>query len=132
MAELSGKETGYSKGMCGSIHLYDKENNNLGSNGIVGAQFPVTVGIGLAIKHKKSDSIVACFFGDGSSNQGWFYELLNLASLWNLPVVLVCINNFYGMGTHYSKTSNIEVHEKSKAFKIRSEVVDGNNFVEFI
>ena len=130
MAELSGKETGYSKGISGSIHLFDKKNNNLGSNGIVGAQFPIAVGVGLAIKHKKSDSIVACFFGDGSSNQGWFYELLNLSSLWNLPVIFVCINNSYGMGTHYSKTSIIAVHEKSKAFKIRSEVVDGNDVAE--
>ena len=129
MAEISGKETGYSKGVSGSIHLFDRKNNNLGSNGIVGAQFPITVGVGLAIKHKKSDSVVACFFGDGSSNQGWFYELLNLASLWNLPVILVCINNLYGMGMHYSKTSIIEVHEKSKAFKIRSETVDGNDVV---
>jgi TPP-dependent pyruvate/acetoin dehydrogenase alpha subunit len=130
MAELAAKETGYSKGMCGSIHLFDRKNNNLGSNGIVGAQFPITVGIGLAIKHKKSDSLVACFFGDGSTNQGWFYELLNLVSLWSLPVILVCINNSYGMGTHYSKTSTIEVHEKSKAFKIKSEIVDGNNIVD--
>lgn len=130
MAELSGKETGYSKGIAGSIHIFDRKNNNLGSNGIVGAQFPVAVGAGLAIRHKKSDSVVACFFGDGSSNQGWFYELLNLSSLWNLPVMFVCINNSYGMGTHYSKTSIIEVHEKSKAFKIRSEIVDGNDIVK--
>ena len=127
MAELCGKETGYSKGICGSIHLFDKENSNLGSNGIVGAQFPIAIGVGLAIKYKKLNSIVACFFGDGATNQGWFYELLNLASLWSLPVILVCVNNLYGMGMPYSKTSLLEVNQKSKAFKIKSEVVDGND-----
>jgi len=127
LAELAGKETGYSRGMCGSIHLFDKSNNNLGSNGIVGAQFPIAVGAGLAIRHKKLDSVVACFFGDGASNQGWFYELLNLASLWSLPVILVCINNLYGMGMAYSKTCPISVHEKAQAFRIKSVIADGND-----
>jgi pyruvate dehydrogenase E1 component alpha subunit len=130
MAELAGRETGYSKGVSGSIHLFDSENNNLGSNGIIGAQFPIAAGVGVAIKHKKIDSVVACFFGDGASNQGWFYELLNLASLWNLPVILVCVNNLYGMGTPYSKTCVIGVKQKSKAFKIRSDVVNGNDVEE--
>ena len=130
MAELAGRETGYSNGIGGSIHLFDRENNNLGSNGIVGAQFPIAAGAGVAIKYKKTDSVVACFFGDGASNQGWFYELLNLASLWNLPVMLVCVNNLYGMGTPYSKTCIIDVNQKSKAFKIRSCVVDGNDVEE--
>ena len=127
MAELFGKETGYSNGICGSVHLFDKENNNLGSNGIVGAQFPIAVGAGLAIRHKKSNNILACFFGDGASNQGWFYELLNLSSLWSLPIAMVCINNLYGMGMHYSRTSLVKVHEKSQAFKIKSIVADGND-----
>ena len=127
LAELCGKETGYSKGISGSIHLFDKENNNLGSNGIVGAQFPIAVGAGIALKYKKSNNVIACFFGDGSSNQGWFYELLNLASLWTLPIVLVCVNNLYGMGMHYSKTSPIKVSEKAKAFKIKSVTTDGND-----
>ncbi len=130
MAELAGKETGYSKGVSGSIHLFDRENNNLGSNGIIGAQFPIAVGVGVAIKHKKTDSVVACFFGDGATNQGWFYELLNLASLWDLPVIMVCVNNLYGMGTPYSKTCVIDVNQKSKVFKIRSEVVNGNDVEE--
>lgn len=125
LAELAGKETGFSRGICGSIHLFDKATNNLGSNGIVGAQFPIAIGVGLAIRHKKLDSVVACFFGDGASNQGWFYELLNSASLWSLPVILVCINNQYGMGMPYNKTSIISVHEKAKAFKIKSVIADG-------
>jgi acetoin:2,6-dichlorophenolindophenol oxidoreductase subunit alpha len=127
LAELAGKETGYSKGICGSIHLFDKASNNLGSNGIVGAQFPIAVGAGLAIRHKKLDCVVACFFGDGASNQGWFYELLNLASLWSLPVMLVCINNQYGMGMAYNKTCPISVTEKAQAFKIKSVIADGND-----
>jgi acetoin:2,6-dichlorophenolindophenol oxidoreductase subunit alpha len=127
LAELAGKETGYCKGISGSIHIFDSENNNLGSNGIVGAQFPIAVGAGLAIKYKKMKSIVACFFGDGSSNQGWFYELLNLSSIWNLPVAFVCINNLYGMGTPYYKTSLAKVHEKAIPFKIKTDVVDGND-----
>lgn len=127
MAELAGKETGYCKGISGSIHIFDKENNNLGSNGIVGAQFPIAVGAGLAIKYKKKNNIVACFFGDGSSNQGWFYELLNLSSLWSLPVIFICINNLYGMGTPYSETSVAKVYEKAIPFKIKTDVVDGND-----
>jgi len=127
LAELAGKETGYCRGISGSIHIFDKENNNLGSNGIVGGQFPIAVGAGMAIKYKKSDSVVACFFGDGSSNQGWFYELLNLASLWDLPIAFICINNLYGMGTPYTKTSVAKVHEKAIPFKIKTEVVDGND-----
>ena len=130
MAELAGKETGYSKGICGSIHLFDSKNNNLGSNGIVGAQFPIAVGAALAIRYKKQDNVVACFFGDGASNQGWFYELLNLASLWSLPVVFVCINNLYGMGMPYSKTSILNVHEKAEAFKIKTAIADGNDVAE--
>ncbi|MBM3705031.1 MAG: thiamine pyrophosphate-dependent dehydrogenase E1 component subunit alpha [Actinobacteria bacterium] len=127
MAELAGKETGYSKGICGSIHIFDRANNNLGSNGIVGGQFPIAVGVGLAIRYKKLNSIVACFFGDGATNQGWFYELLNLSSLWGLPVVLVCINNLYGMGMPYGRTSPISVHEKAEAFRIKSVIADGND-----
>jgi len=127
MAELAGKETGYCKGNSGSIHIFDRENNNLGSNGIVGAQFPITVGAGMAIKYKKLNSCVVCFTGDGATNQGWFYELLNLMSLWQLPVIIVCVNNLYGMGTPYSETSLASVNEKPRLFKIRSEVVDGND-----
>lgn len=130
MAELCGKETGYSRGICGSIHLFDKENNNLGSNGIVGGQFPIAIGAGLAIKYKNLNSCVACFFGDGSTNQGWFYELLNLSSLWKLPIILVCVNNLYGMGTHYNRTSIAKIHDKAKPFKIISKVVDGNDAEE--
>jgi TPP-dependent pyruvate/acetoin dehydrogenase alpha subunit len=127
LAELSGKETGYCKGISGSIHIFDKENNNLGSNGIVGAQFPIAVGVGLAINYKKENNILACFFGDGSTNQGWFYELLNLSSVWKLPIAFICVNNLYGMGTPYFKTSLAQVHEKAKPFKIKTEVVDGND-----
>jgi len=127
MAELACKESGYCRGNSGSIHIFDKENNNLGSNGIIGAQFPIAVGVGRAIKYKKMKDCVACFTGDGATNQGWFYELLNLASLWSLPVIIICVNNLYGMGTPYCNTSLVSVNEKPRLFKIRSEVVDGND-----
>jgi len=127
LAELAGKKTGYCKGNSGSIHVFDKENNNLGSNGIVGAQFPVSLGAGLAIKNKGLKRCVAVFFGDGASNQGWFYEALNIASLWDLPIVFVCINNLYGMGTPYKNTSKAKIPDKAKVFGIPNNSVDGND-----
>lgn len=112
------------------MHAFDKKNNNLGSQGIVGAQFPISIGVGLALKLKNSEGIAVCFFGDGASNQGVFYEALNLADLWDLPILFVCINNKYGMGTPYSKTSKTEVNKKAKAFNICSDTADGNNVEE--
>ncbi len=130
LAEISGRETGVCKGRVGSMHAFDKENNNLGAQGILGAQFPIAVGVGLALKLKKSKNIVACYFGDGTSNQGTFYEALNMADIWNLPIFFVCVNNFYGMGTHYDKTSNVDVFEKAKSFNIITETADGNDVEE--
>jgi len=127
LAELAGKITGYCKGNSGSVHIFDKENNNIGSQGIIGGQFPISLGAGLAIKNRGANSCVAVFFGDGSSNQGWFYEALNIASLWDLPIIFVGVNNFYGMGTPYENTSKAIITEKSKVFGILSETVDGND-----
>ncbi|MCL6086856.1 MAG: thiamine pyrophosphate-dependent dehydrogenase E1 component subunit alpha [Actinobacteria bacterium] len=127
MAELAGKETGYCGGVSGSIHIFDRENHNLGSNGIVGAQFPIAIGAGFAIKYKKLNNCVVCFSGDGATNQGWFYELLNFASLWSLPVIIVVVNNLYGMGTPYEKTSLAPISKKPEVFKIKSDTVDGND-----
>ena len=118
LAELAGKITGYCKGNSGSVHVFDKENNNIGSQGIIGGQFPISLGAGLAIKNRGANSCVAVFFGDGSSNQGWFYEALNIASLWDLPIIFVGVNNFYGMGTPYENTSKAIITEKSKVFGI--------------
>ncbi len=130
LAEIIGRETGLCKGRVGSMHAFDKENNNLGAQGILGAQFPIAVGAGLALKLKKSKSIVACYFGDGTSNQGTFYEALNMADIWDLPIFFVCVNNLYGMGTHYDKTSNVDIFEKAKSFNIITETVDGNDVEE--
>ncbi len=127
LAEILGKESGFCRGRVGSMHIFDKDNNNLGAQGILGAQFPIAIGAGLAIKLKKMESIAVCFFGDGTSNQGTFYESLNFADLFDLPIFFVCINNFYGMGTHYEKTSNVDIVKKSKTFNIISEKVDGND-----
>ena len=130
LAEIIGRETGLCKGRVGSMHAFDKENNNLGAQGILGAQFPIAVGVGLALKLKKSKNIISCYLGDGTSNQGTFYEALNLADLWDLPIFFVCVNNLYGMGTHYDKTSNVDVFEKAKSFNIITETADGNNVEE--
>ncbi len=127
LAEILGKETGLCKGRVGSMHFFDKEHNNLGAQGILGAQFPIALGVGKAIKNKKMNSCVQCFFGDGTSNQGTFYESLNIASLWGLPIFYVCINNLYGMGTHYKNTSKVSIGEKAELFGIKVKVVDGND-----
>ena len=127
LAEILGRETGYCKGRVGSMHLFDRELNNLGTTGIVGSQFSISVGVGLAIKLQESDRCLLCYFGDGTSNQGWFYEALNMASLWDLPIIFVCINNLYGMGTPYSRTSKTKIHERASVFGIRSATADGND-----
>jgi TPP-dependent pyruvate/acetoin dehydrogenase alpha subunit len=127
LAEILGRETGICKGRVGSMHLFDTATNILGSNGIVGAQFPMSVGIGLGIALQDLNRCLVCYFGDGASNQGNFYEALNMASLWNLPIIYLCINNLYGMGTHYEKTSKVSVHEKANVFKMHADSVDGND-----
>jgi TPP-dependent pyruvate/acetoin dehydrogenase alpha subunit len=130
LAEMIGKETGQCKGRVGSMHITDKSVNNLGAQGIIGASFPISTGVGLAIKLQELDRILISFFGDGATNQGNFYESLNMADLWNLPILFACVNNSYGMGTHYEKTCNINIYEKSKIFNIKSERVDGNDVEE--
>jgi acetoin:2,6-dichlorophenolindophenol oxidoreductase subunit alpha len=129
LAEIAGKEDGLCKGRVGSMHFFDKANNNLGCQGILGAQFPIAIGVGLSIKLRKENKIAVCFFGDGTSNQGTFYEGLNFADIWDLPILYVCINNLYGMGTHYATTCNVAVHEKAKIFNMKTAVVDGNDVV---
>ena len=104
MAELFGKATGTSKGKGGSMHLFDPSKGFMGGYAIVGGMMPVAVGLGLASKMLKEDKVTLCFFGDGAVNQGEFHESLNLAALWDLPVVFFCENNGYGMGTPVGKT----------------------------
>lgn len=131
MAELFGKITGYCRGKGGSMHIMDRELGILGANGIVGGGIPIATGAGLSIKIRKTDQVVACFFGDGASNQGSFHESLNLASIWNLPVVYVCENNLYAESTsqkYHQKIKDIAV--RAKAYDIFSEIVDGNDVLD--
>ena len=105
MAELYGRSTGVSKGWGGSMHLFDARTRLLGGYGIVGGQLPLAVGAALAITYRGSDEVVMCQMGDGTTNIGAFHESLNIASLWNLPVIFVVINNFTGMGTPVERSS---------------------------
>lgn len=108
MAELYGKKTGCSKGKGGSMHMYDAEKHMLGGNGIVGSQIPVAAGVAMKIKYKKEDGVVLCYFGDGAIHQGAFHESMNLAKIWDLPVIFICENNQYGMGTDFRRVSSVE------------------------
>lgn len=107
MAELFGRLTGCAKGKGGSMHLFDAERHMLGGNGIVGAHIPVATGVGLSIRNRGEDGVVLCFFGDGAIHQGSFHESLNLAKIWNLPVIYICENNQYGMGTDFKRVSSV-------------------------
>ncbi|NOY08184.1 MAG: pyruvate dehydrogenase (acetyl-transferring) E1 component subunit alpha [Spirochaetes bacterium] len=108
MAELYGKATGCSGGKGGSMHFFNTEKHMLGGNGIVGSQIPVATGVALSIKYKKESGVVLCYFGDGAIHQGAFHESLNLAKIWNLPIIYICENNQYGMGTDFRRVSAVE------------------------
>jgi pyruvate dehydrogenase E1 component alpha subunit len=126
MAELYGKATGCVKGKGGSMHFFSKEHNYFGGNGIVGAQIPIGTGIALAEKYRGSDNIAVTMFGDGASRQGALYESFNMAMAWNLPVLFICENNFYGMGTSVERITNVtDIHRIGAAFNMPSEEVDG-------
>ena len=107
MAELFGKETGCSRGKGGSMHLFDAEKHMLGGNGIVGAHIPVATGVALKLKYDKEKGVVLCYFGDGAIHQGSFHESLNLAKILGLPVIYICENNQYGMGTEFTRVSSV-------------------------
>ena len=131
MAEVLGKSGGYCKGKGGSMHIADVEHGNLGATGIVGGNIPVAVGAALAQKLMGSNRVVLCFFGDGASNTGNFHESLNMASLWDLPVVFVAENNLYAMSVPWAKASKLpDIAERSKAYGIPGEVVDGMDAIE--
>src|SRR5699024_10548172 len=107
-AEMFGKVTGYSKGKGGSMHIADIEAGNLGSNGIVGGGIPIAVGAALSLQMQGQSNLVVSFFGDGAINEGSFHESLNLASVWQVPVIFVCENNVYGMSSAIAEMTNIE------------------------
>ena len=128
MAEILGKETGYCKGKGGSMHIADFSIGMLGATAVVGAGIPIAVGAGLSIKLRKTRQVVACFFGEGASNQGTFHEGINMASVWRLPVIFVCENNLYAMGTRQSRVMNIEnIADRVVAYGIPGIAVDGND-----
>jgi pyruvate dehydrogenase E1 component alpha subunit len=128
MAEILGKETGYCKGKGGSMHIADFDVGMLGATAVVGAGIPIASGAGLSIKLRRTDQVVTCFFGDGASNQGTFHEGLNLAATWGLPVLFVCENNLYAMGTRQSQVMLIEnVADRARAYGIPGVTVDGND-----
>lgn len=130
MAELYGRKTGLCKGFGGSMHLVDVSVGFLGANGIVGANIPIAAGVGLSNKFRKTDQVVACFFGDGASNTGAFHEGINLAAIWRLPVIFVCENNLYAVSTHVSKVMLIkDIASRSSAYGIPGVVVDGNDVI---
>jgi len=110
------------------MHIADISQGNLGANGIVGGGIPIAVGSALSTQMQKIDRIVVCFFGDGASNQGTFHESLNLASVWKLPVLFVCINNQFGMSMHVSRSMNIEdISIRASSYGIQGRSVDGND-----
>src|SRR5512136_1768077 len=126
MAEVLGRSGGYCKGKGGSMHIADVLHGNLGATGIVGGNIPVAVGAALAQKMQGTDRVVVCFFGDGASNEGNFHESLNMASLWQLPVIFVVENNLYGMSTPFKKVTKLpDIADRAAAYGIPGEVVDG-------
>jgi pyruvate dehydrogenase E1 component alpha subunit len=130
MAELFGKATGYCRGKGGSMHVTDFSVGIIGATGVVASGLPLAVGAALSAKMRKSGQVVACFFGDGASNNGTFHESLNMASLWALPVVFVCENNLYAMGTRISKAMVLaNIADRAPAYAMPGAVVDGNDGV---
>ncbi len=126
MAELYGKATGCSKGKGGSMHFFDKANYFFGGHGIVGAQIGTGAGLAFAEQYRGSKNVVLCFFGDGAARQGMLHEVFNLAMLWKLPVVFICENNNYAMGTSIERTSNvIDIYKLADAYEMPSDKIDG-------
>ncbi|MCJ7728183.1 MAG: thiamine pyrophosphate-dependent dehydrogenase E1 component subunit alpha [Actinobacteria bacterium] len=131
MAELLGKRTGYCKGKGGSMHIADVGSGNLGANGVVGGSIGIATGAALTCKMKRNGKIVVCFFGDGAANQGIFHGSINMASIWDLPIIYLCENNVYGMSTSVKEAFNIEkISDRKCAYGIEGLTIDGNNLVE--
>jgi TPP-dependent pyruvate/acetoin dehydrogenase alpha subunit len=130
MAELYGKATGYNKGKGGSMHIAYPKLGILGANGIVGAGLPIATGAGMSAKLRKTTQVAACFFGDGASNEGTFHESLNIGSAFNLPVIYVCENNLYAVGTRQSQVRKVEdIADRATGYGMPGVVVDGNDVI---
>ncbi|WP_334129200.1 pyruvate dehydrogenase (acetyl-transferring) E1 component subunit alpha [Sneathiella sp.] len=128
MAELTGREGGYSKGKGGSMHMFSREANFFGGHGIVGACVPLGTGLAFSQKYQGSDAVTLCYMGDGAVNQGQVYEAFNMAELWSLPIVYVIENNEYAMGTSVKRSSaQTELYRRGESFNVPGEQVDGMN-----
>ena len=131
MAELCGKATGCSGGKGGSMHLFDVEKRFMGGHGIVGGHLPLAAGLGFAIKYRGGEEVCVCFFGEAAVNIGAFHETLNMASVWKLPVIFLCENNQYGMGTAFERVAAVtDVVEHACSYDIAGETVNGMDVLE--
>lgn len=128
-AELLGKEAGYCRGKGGSMHIADQETGNLGANAIVGGSAGIATGAALSAKMRGTEQVAVCFFGDGALGQGLFYESVNMAQLWKLPVIYVCENNQYGEYTHNSKTAAGSLVGRAAGFGIHAVAIDGQDIL---
>jgi pyruvate dehydrogenase E1 component alpha subunit len=126
MAELYGKATGCSKGKGGSMHFFGLKENFFGGHGIVGAQIGTGAGLAFAERYRNTNNVVLCFFGDGAARQGMLHETFNMAMLWDLPVVFICENNHYAMGTSVARTSKtLDIYKMADAYEMPSDSIDG-------
>lgn len=131
MAELLGKVTGCSEGRGGSMHMADVSKNYWGGHAIVGAHLPIAAGMALGDQYQGRDAVTICMFGDGATNIGYFHEALNLSKVWNLPVLWVCENNRYGMGTAVERASAVsEIRQKAEGYLIPNECIDGMDIMK--
>lgn len=129
MAELFGKVTGCSRGLGGSMHYFDKANFMYGGHAIVGSHLPLGAGMAFASKYRREDRVTLCFFGDGAINIGDFHEALNAAGLWKLPVIFICENNFFSMGTHLHRSNPLtEIVNRAKGYDMQGVILDGMDF----
>jgi pyruvate dehydrogenase E1 component alpha subunit len=126
-AELLGKEAGYCSGKGGSMHIADPATGNLGANAIVGGSLGIATGAAFSCKQLRNGRVAVCFFGEGALGQGLLYEEMNLAKLWQLPVIYVCENNLYTEYTHFTETTAGDIQARASAFGLRSEAVDGQD-----
>jgi len=131
IAELLGKATGISKGKGGSMHMADVTRNYWGGHAVVGAHLPIASGLALGDQYQGQDGVTICMFGDGATNIGFFHEALNLSKIWKLPVVWVCENNLYGMGTSVERASAVsEIRQKAEGYAIPNARVNGMDVLE--